>query len=362
MALTVEKNVSLAQYTTLHVGGVADYFYRLTDEGELPALVHFAKEKKVPITVLGGGSNVLIADGQLARLVLKNELRGKKVEVDANGVVQYTVAAGEAWDDFVLETVEKGLTGLENLSGIPGTIGAAPIQNINAYGAEVGAAIASVRVFDTETMTFRELTKEACQFAYRESVFKTSAGAHCIVTAVTFILTPAGTTDLSYRSASQSIQKYLQEQHITTPSVSDIRNAILHVRGNIGMLRGQYCSAGSFFKNTIISATDFTHVEAIVETRFLEQHKKFSPWYWALPDGRVKISTAFLMECTPYNKHTYGKNRWRGVVGLSPLHSLSIVTEVGATANDVDAFVQEIIFSVKNIFSLTIETEVNFIS
>ncbi len=361
MILAIEKQVSLAQYTTLQVGGVADYFYRLTDEGELPELVAYAEEKNVPITILGGGSNVLIVDGPLHRLVLKNELRGHGVTVKGDGRTLFTVAAGEEWDSFVLRTVEEGFAGLENLSGIPGTVGAAPIQNINAYGAQVADVIESVRVFDTKTGDFRTLSKAECLFGYRESVFKTPAGASLVVTAVTFALAPAGVANLAYRSASQSIARYLEEQQITAPTVQDIRKAILHVRSNIGMLKGQFRSAGSFFKNTIVSAADFARVESIVLSQFAEQHKKLSPWYWILPDGRVKLSTAFLMECTAYNKSTYGEKRWQGVVGLSPRHSLSIVTEAGATASDVQVFVTEIITAVEIIFGVTIETEVNFI-
>lgn len=361
MTLAIEKQVSLAPYTTLQVGGVADYFYHLTDEKELPELVVYAKEKNVPITILGGGSNVLIADGPLHRLVLKNELQGQSMTIRSDGSALYTVAAGEEWDSFVLQTVEEGFAGLENLSGIPGTVGAAPIQNINAYGAQVADVIESVRVFDSETQKFRVLSNVECQFAYRESVFKTPAGASLIVTAVTFALAPAGAANLSYRSASQSIARYLEEQQIAAPKIQDVRNAILHVRSNIGMLKGQFRSAGSFFKNTIVSASDFARVESIVLTQFAEQHERLSPWHWILPDGRVKLSTAFLMECTAYNKSTYGEKRWQGVVGLSPRHSLSIVTEVGATASDVQTFVTEIVTAVQNIFGVTIETEVNFI-
>lgn len=363
MDLQVEKDVSLAAYTTLHVGGVAAYFHCLTDENTLPELITFAKKEDVPLWVFGGGSNVLITDGILRRLVLKNELRGIAHTKDAKtGEVLITAAAGEKWDDFVASVVEAGSAGLENLSGIPGTVGAAPIQNINAYGAQVADVIESVRVFDTKTRSFQILNNVECRFGYRDSVFKTPAGANFIVTAVTFRLAPAGAANLTYRSASQSIERFLKEQGIETPSLGDIRNAILHVRSNIGMLEGQFRSAGSFFKNTIVSADDFARIEKVVKSQFAEQDEKFSPWHWAKPDGTEKISTAFLMECTEYNKRTYGEKRWKGVVGLSPKHSLSIVTEVGATAVDVQEFIAEIIAAVEKVFAVTIETEVNFVT
>lgn len=363
MELQIEKDVSLAAYTTLQVGGVADHFFRLSKEEELVEIAAYAETRHLPVSVIGGGSNVLVSDGPLHRLIVKNELKGiTSVADEMTGEVLITAAAGEKWDNFVARLIEQGLAGLENLSGIPGAVGAAPIQNINAYGAQVADVIESVRVFDVGTKNFRTLSKAECSFGYRDSVFKSPAGASLIVTAVTFRLAPAGAANLTYRSASQSIERYLKEQGIESPTLSDIRSAILHVRGNIGMLEGQFRSAGSFFKNTIVSSDDFTRIEAIVKEQFIELDEKLSPWNWPLQTGEVKVSTAFLMECSPYNKRTYGEKRWHDVVGLSPRHSLSVVTEEGATAVEVQAFVSEIISEIKNIFGVTIETEVNFIS
>lgn len=363
MKLSIEKDVSLATHTTLLVGGVARYFYRLQQENTLIAVADFVEKEKIPLWVFGGGSNVLIDDGRINRLVVKNELGGIWCQQDnlTNETV-VTAAAGEKWDDFVLAMVDRGLSGLENLSGIPGTVGAAPIQNINAYGAEVAKVIDSVRVFDVDARIFKTLRNTDCMFGYRDSLFKSPAGAGLIVTAVTFRLAPAGVSNLNYRSSSQSIDQFLKTQGITSPTLGDVRNAILHVRKNIGMLEGQFHSAGSFFKNTIVSQADFANIEHIVKKQFADQDEKFSPWNWPLPSGTVKISTAFLMECSPYNKHTYGKKRWGGVVGISPKHSLSIVTEDGATAVEVRAFATEIVNSIKKIFGITIETEVNFVS
>jgi UDP-N-acetylmuramate dehydrogenase len=363
MELRIVEKVPLAAYTTLRVGGVANYFCQLTDEAQLLEVAVVAEEKQVPITVLGGGSNVLIADGAIHRLIIRNEIRGMTfTEDEAAGVVLVTAAAGEPWDVFVATMVERGLAGLENLSGIPGTVGAAPIQNINAYGAQVADVIESVRVFDTKTKTFQTRSSSECQFAYRDSVFKHERGGGLVVTAVTFRLTPVQEINLTYRSASQSIERYLEVQGITTPTLLQVREAILYTRSNIGMLEGQFRSAGSFFKNTIVSAADFARVAEIVSIQFSAEDTQFSPWHWSLPDGGEKISTAFLMECTPYNKRTYGEKRWRDVVGLSPKHSLSVVTEESATATDVQTFVAEIITAVEKVFGVTIETEVNFIS
>lgn len=362
MKLRIEENVSLADYTTLKVGGVARYFITLTELPQLPDIVDLAKSAGVPVWVLGGGSNVLIAEGKLPRLVVKNDLKGVTFETTPSGETLVTAGAGEGWDSLVSTVVERGLAGLENLSGIPGTVGAAPIQNINAYGTSVSEVIEEVAVFDVATKQLRTLTAEECRFGYRDSVFKQPAGVNLIVTAVTFRLAPAGGVNLTYHSASQSIEKYLAEQHITEPTLADVRQAILHVRKNIGMVAGCFNSAGSFFKNTILSAKEFSQVEKTVTSQFADIGERLSPWHWVLPDGNIKVSTAFLMECTPYNKHTYGTKRWRGVVGLSPLHSLSIVTESGATASDVQEFSMLIIDEVRKIFGVSIESEVNFIA
>ena len=279
----------------------------------------------------------------------------------ADGIVLVKAGAGENWDAVVAQTVARGLSGLENLSGIPGTVGAAPVQNINAYGATVADVIDSVEVYDSSTDSVRTLTASECLFGYRDSIFKQSAGRHLIVLFVTFRLASAATVNLSYRSSSQSIKLFLEEKNITTPTVADVRDAVLHVRSNIGMLLGQFRSAGSFFKNTIVSKEVFEGVQAVVEKEFAMISEKLSPWHWELEGGEQKIATAFLLECSPYNKNTYGSKAWRDVVGISPRHSLSIVTLDNATATDVKDFVEEIKTSVRNIFGVRLETEVDYI-
>lgn len=361
MEIRIEENVSLAEYTTLKVGGVARYFTVLGKIENLPAMIEFAESKGVSTLVLGGGSNMLIADGILPRLVIKSELKGINFKVADDGDTLVTASAGEDWDKFVEVVVERGLSGLENLSGIPGTVGAAPIQNINAYGASAGDLIDEVTVFDVVKKQQHTLNATECAFGYRDSLFKQPAGANLIVTAVTFRLAPARQINLSYRSASQSIEKYLTEKNIGEPTLLDIRRAILNVRKNIGMVAGCFHSAGSFFKNTIVSEAEFLQIEAVVKEKFPDISERLSPWFWPLSEGTIKVSTAFLMECTPYNKRTYGVERWHGAVGLSPLHSLSIVTEQGATATDVQEFSKIIIAAVKETFGIVIETEVNFV-
>ncbi len=359
----IQRHVSLDQYTTLHVGGVADFVAEVKNLAELTQALAFAQTHTTssPL-ILGGGSNVLISDEGYRGLVIRMCSKGKVVVSETKDEILLTVQAGEPWDELVAYTVTQGWSGLENLSGIPGTVGASPVQNINAYGASVADTIVSVEVFDSIEGVIKNLSHAACQFGYRDSVFKQPAGKGLIVTSVTFRLSPEVSTNLSYRSSSQSIARYLADKQIEIPTLQNIREAILYARRNIGMLEGQFRSAGSFFKNTIVSDEEFAHIEHIVATHYVELGQKMSPWFWKLPSQQVKVSTAFLMECSPFNKETYGIKRFNDVVGLSPKHSLSIVTEPGATATDVVTFAEEIISAVKKIFAVTIEAEVNFIS
>ena len=351
----------LSAYTTLHVGGVVDYFVRVQTKGELKEAWRAATQAKLRPFILGGGSNVLVKDGLLERFVIKVELSGISYQEGEEGLVFVTAAAGVSWDELVAATVEKGLSGLENLSGIPGTVGAAPVQNINAYGATVSEVIKTVEVFDGKYDHFQTLQNEECHFGYRDSIFKQTEHQSKVITAVTFTLKKTSALNVTYRSSSQSLERYLKEHTIVTPTTADMRQAVLMVRSNIGMLAGQFRSAGSFFKNTVVSREVFNTIESIVERDFAEASKQMSPWHWPMPSGEEKIATAFLLECSPYNKNTYGIQRFRGVVGLSPLHSLSVVTEEGATADDVTAFVDEVKNAVRDIFAVDLYTEVDYI-
>lgn len=356
MVHSLSEYVPLGQYTTLGVGGTARYFSVVKNLDELRSAWQFAQQTAKPAFVLGGGSNVLFVDGLLERTIIKPDFFGINYS-QSNGEIFVTARAGESWDKLVLDTVSRGLSGLENLSGIPGTVGAAPVQNINCYGATVADVIDSVEVFDGGNQIIRTLKKEECHFDYRDSIFKRSGGVNMIVTAVTFRLARSSGANLTYRSASQSIEQYLSERGIDKPTSKDVREAILWARDNIGMLAGQYRSAGSFFKNTVISKRKFNQLFKQITGKHMTLHQQFSPWHWPLSDDREKVSTAFLLECSPYNKTTYGKKRIAGV-GFSPKHSLSIVTEPGTSAEAVCSFVEMVTEQIKKQFDIDLEKEI----
>ena len=355
--LEILKDVSLSDYTTLRVGGGASFFLKLTDKKQLPEVYDFVKRRKLKWFVLGGGSNVLFSDNNFSGLVIKNELKG--ITLNENGV--WEVAAGENWDGWVEGTVENGWNGVENLSGIPGTVGAAPVQNINAYGATVADVIYEVEVFSLQTNSFIRLKREECRFSYRDSIFKHNDGKDFIITKVFFKLKKTSVLNFDYASSSQGIKKFFEKEGVSKPTALDVRRAVLHLRSNIGMLPGQFNSAGSFFKNTIVDNDTFQKIKDLVEMKFADKDKMFSPWYWEINNNHTKISTAFLLECTKFNKRTYGHYNWRSCVGLSPLHSLSIVTKEKAKFEDVISFVEAIDAEVFSVFSVHIEPEVVFV-
>lgn len=358
---TIQTGVTLADYTTLHVGGPAEYFVVVVSEEALRDALVWANEHNQPVTVLAGGSNVLIADEGIRGLVIKNEIGGLAYEEKENGVT-VIAGAGGSWDGLVAETVAHGLWGLENLSGIPGTVGGAVVQNINAYGVTIEEVIEYVETVHVSSGTLRVFQTNECNFAYRNSFFKQSGTAkEYIVTGVRMRLSRTPNVRATYKSASQSMQSYFARNRIADPAPSDVRAAVLEVRERIGMLEGMYKSAGSFFTNAIVTQQEFERIQTTVEAKYPEKSAQLSPWHWELADGRVKISAAFLMECTPFNKTDFAGKAFNDAVGISPVHTLSLINLGGANASDIRAFATEITDTVQTEFGITLESEVSFL-
>jgi len=249
MSLNIQNNVSLKSYTTLQVGGPAEYFIDVDSEETLVQVVAHAQENELPITVLGEGSNVLVSSKGTAGIVAHMALKGID-EVAEGTSVALTAAAGELLDDVVLYAGTQGYWGLENLSHIPGTVGAAPVQNVGAYGVEVKDIIQSVRVYNTEIQQFEVLTAAECGFGYRDSFFKKPEGKKYIVVSVTFMLTISPTPQLSYKD----LQNRFSE---SSPSLMDIRAAVIEIRATKFPNWKVVGTAGSFFKNPIIRSAKY---------------------------------------------------------------------------------------------------------
>jgi UDP-N-acetylmuramate dehydrogenase len=323
------ERIPLAPYCTMGVGGPARWFVEAADERTVREAVDWAGRQGVPLRVLGGGSNLLVADEGVDGLVLKIALRGVRVR-EAGPVVEVTAAAGEPWDDLVGTTVQRQWAGLECLSGIPGLVGATPIQNVGAYGQEVSETIVSVRALDCRRGEIVTLTSPECRFRYRDSVFKTPMPGRYIVLAVGYRLARGGTPARRYADVEQS----LAARGLRSPSLADVRRSVLDIRRSKSMVLDEgdpnHRSCGSFFINPVVSAEELRRIQERAGDGAT------MPW-WPEPDGRVKLSAAWLIE-----RAGFARGHADGPVGLSTRHALAIVCHEGARARDVAAFARRV--------------------
>lgn len=348
MSITIQENVPLAPFTTLKIGGKARFFVSASSEDEVVEAFHFARSNGLGLFVLGGGSNVLIADEGFDGLVLQVALKGLSSEQEKGGTVYVTAKAGEDWDEFVASCVERDLQGLECLSGIPGFIGGTPVQNVGAYGQEVSETIVSVSVFDRESRDIRMLTNADCGFAYRTSIFNTSEKERFIVLSVTYALTLRGEPKIVYKDL---IEHFGDRQ----PSLPEARDAVLNIRRAKSMVIDEADpnsrSAGSFFKNPVVSSEEFARVEKAAEGLGLGKVP-----FFAAGDGMVKIPAAWLIERSGYSKgFEYGQ------AGLSTRHTLALINRGFACAADIIALKDLIQAQVHKEFSIHLQTEPVFI-
>jgi UDP-N-acetylmuramate dehydrogenase len=308
----------------LGVGGPARYFVEVHDEAGLLDAVAWAQHRGLPVRVLGGGSNLVVADEGVDALVARIALRGVASR-EAPGAVELTAAAGEPWDDLVRVTVERGWAGLECLSGIPGLVGATPIQNVGAYGQEVSDTVTAVRVLDTRGGRILTLGARECGFAYRDSRFRSVEPGRWVVLTVTYRLRPDGAPTVRYADVVQ----HLAARNPASPSLADVRESVLAVRRAKSMVLDPHDdnrrSCGSFFMNPIVSAAECARVEALARDPGMPR--------WREPDGRVKLSAAWLIE-----RAGFRRGEVDGAVGLSSRHTLAVVAHEGARARDVVAF------------------------
>ena len=341
------ENIPLAPLTTFKIGGPARYFVEARDIAELQEAVTFANSRSLSLFVLGGGSNLLVADEGWPGLVLKIAIQGIEQHSghDEDGKVLFDVGAGESWDKFVSRAVMARCAGVECLSGIPGSVGGTPVQNVGAYGQEVSDTIASVQVLDLKDTQVRELCNEACGFGYRSSIFNTSERGRFIVLRVTYALTPGGSPRIAYADLKRHF-----EGRETSPDLAETREAVRHIRALKGMLivpgDPDSQSAGSFFKNPVLTEDQHEALRQRAVARGLTL-----PSYPAL-ETRKKVSAAWLVE-----RSGFARGFGSGRVGISCKHALAIVNRGGATAADVIAFEQQIQQRVEEIWGVHLEPE-----
>lgn len=343
--LALARDVPLAPFTTLGVGGAARWFVRAEEIEDIVAAHDWCAERGEPLLVLGGGSNLVVADWGFSGLVLQMGLCGMTI-TSTPDETRVAAAAGESWDGVVETAVARGLHGVEALSGIPGTVGGTPIQNVGAYGQEVAHVVEHVTVFDRQASVVTDLPREDCRFAYRTSRFKAEDAGRFVICGVTLRLRP-GPPDEAYAEVTRE----LLEGRCLTPTVHDVRTAVLAVRRRKGMVIDaadpDSRSVGSFFMNPVVTPAQHAHVErATGET---------APGH-ATGRAQVKLPAAWLIEHAGFRKGLVD-----GTVGLSSKHPLAIVNRGGATARDVLRLAARVKRAVADRFGIWLRPEPVFI-
>lgn len=333
----IQENVDVKDYCTLKVGGSFRYFVEVDNIYVLLEIYEFAKSKNLPVLVLGGGSNIVFSDGIIDVVAIKNKISGFKVVNEKDTNVDIKVGAGEIWDSIVANTVTMGLSGLESLSAIPGTVGGTPVQNVGAYGSEVKDTILEVEAFDTKENIMTTLSNFDCRFSYRNSIFKNEAKGRYIITAVTYSLSKALPVVPNY----PPVLKYFEEKKNSSPTLSDIRDAIIIIRREKLPDPSITPNVGSFFKN------------AIVANEISDKIKKEYPSaiFFKVDERCTKIPAGWLIE----NSGLKGKSF--GHVSIYENNALVLVTDGEATEEDIVNARDEIIKIVHEKFGIKLEQE-----
>ncbi|MCK5726038.1 MAG: UDP-N-acetylmuramate dehydrogenase [Thiotrichaceae bacterium] len=331
--MTISENISLQPYNSFGIDIDAQYFMELNRLDDVVALREWRVNHDLPYLLLGGGSNCLFTQ-TFEGLIVRVNLQGKALVSEDDTTYYVKASAGENWHQFVRWTIEQGWGGLENLSLIPGTVGAAPVQNIGAYGVELVDRLHSVDVIDLDRGEASTLDKAACQFSYRESYFKSVSQGRLLITAVTFALPKKPRWKIAYAG----VQQALEGKELTARNISDTIIALRQSKLPDPTIMG---NAGSFFKNPIISNNEWQNLVA-----------KYSnlPNY-PQADGSVKTSAAWLIDQCGWKGHRQGN------VGVYKDHALVLVNHGGASGQAVKTLAEDIIRSVKDKFSLVLEAE-----
>jgi UDP-N-acetylmuramate dehydrogenase len=345
--VNIREQVPLAPLTTMQVGGAARFFAEATSADDVREALDFARSRNVPLFVLGGGSNLVVSDQGFTGLVLKVAISGISAREDSGKII-FEVGAGEDWDGFVAQVIQRNCGGVECLSGIPGTVGGTPVQNVGAYGQEVAETILRVRALEIESGCEREFTNAECDFAYRTSRFNTTDRGRYIILSVSFALTPGGAPKVAYADLRRRFADG------SNPKLAEVRETVLATRLSKGMVivdgDSDCRSAGSFFKNPVLTDDQFRTLDQRAAARGLT-----IPRYPALASRR-KVSAAWLIEQAGFTK-----GYSRGPAGISSKHTLAIVNRGGAKASDIMALKNDIQRAVADQFGIELKPEPVFL-
>lgn len=350
--LRISSDVSLAPLTTIELGGTAHAFAEIDDVALAREAVHWAGRRDLPLAILGGGSNLVVADTGFAGLALRVALRGIDVTGTSDRVL-VTAAAGEPWDGLVEMTVDENLAGLECLSGIPGWVGATPIQNVGAYGQDVAAVIDRVQVLDLGSLEQRAIGREGCGFGYRTSVFREFPGRY-LVLAVTFRLQRGGRPKVEYRELKRALGIAG-----ASPSLNQVRHTVLELRRGKSMviadLDPNRRSVGSFFVNPVIDREALAAVDELGRKSGALAPTESVPTFSA-EGGGFKVPAAWLIE-----KAGFAKGFRRGAFGISTAHALALVHHGGGTSEELVALARDIREGVRRVFQIELQPEPVFV-
>lgn len=333
--MNIKHNISLAQYSTMRLGGNATHVCEVGSKSELQQAVLWAKDRNMPCRIIGLGSNIVWKDSGFDGLLIVNKILKFELLDDTKLIV----GGGNNWDETVARSVEMGLSGLEFLSLIPGTVGATPIQNVGAYGAEISNILTLVRAYDSVTNTFVELANSDCGFGYRTSRFKTTDNGRYFIYEVVFGLSREQPKPPFY----EALQKYLEEINTENPSIKQIRNAVIAIRQAKLPDPNVVANNGSFFANPIVNSELFN--------RLLSKFPQLK--YWALPDGSYKLAAGWLVEqagFSDYHDEETSMSTWKN-------QNLVLVNEHAKSTNDLLKFKQKIVDAVAQKFEIILEQE-----
>ncbi|UCS92952.1 UDP-N-acetylmuramate dehydrogenase [Echinicola marina] len=339
--MKIQENISLKPYNTFQIDKKARFFTKVNSKDELIAAIEFSKVKNIPLFILGGGSNILITKDVFA-LVVKIDITGIEVTKEDDEHIWVRVGAGEVWHEFVLKAIQNQWAGVENLSLIPGTVGASPMQNIGAYGVEIKEVFDHLEAINRDTLESELFDKEKCNFGYRESIFKNKEKDHYVISHVTFKLSKKTNFNISYGAINETLSKMgITKDQLTIKAVSD---AVISIRESKLPNPKEIGNAGSFFKNPTIS---------------IEQYEALKKQYPDIPgytqETGIKVPAAWLIEKSGWKGKTFGP------IGVHKHQPLVLVNYGDGDGETIKALSEKIQKDIQKKFNILLNPEVNFI-
>lgn len=341
--MRLREHVILKPYTTFRLGGSVSYFADLAGPEDVVEYARFAREKGLPLLIIGGGSNVIFPDmGELHACVGHMQIAGFEIKSEDAKGTEIQIGAGEEWDSVVARTVALGLAGLEALSAIPGSVGATPVQNVGAYGQEIADTLLSVEVYDLDQRTIRQMSKEECNFSYRDSIFKHAGKGRYVILSVTLKLSKNSPQIPDY----PGVKAYFDKKNIQNPGLKEIRDAIIDIRRVKLPDPKEIASCGSFFKSPLVTKEHLSSLQKKYPTIIA----------YAVQNGMYKLAAGRLLELLGFKGRRFGR------IEVYPYHALVLVNTGNATREELLSVVKEITDRANEAYGVSLEVEPVFVA